>query len=254
MPLHNKPCHRLFSKKVLSQKHREVRSIPGDLNINSLSDELLKSRKLVETVLGGNILVSKAEHALEQLTKGSNAVSLSNTQDGGVDVGSASFESSVSVGGGATSVVVEVSLNVTSNHLSQRRDLVIDLTPGGASNGISDSHAVSTETVHEGVQLEDLAEVRAERVFTREANLEAVGLGELNDLLGLFGNPVEVLSVGVLHKLSRSADAHVDSVDACFNGEASVVHVASNVDQDLCLETHLANSLGIGLGLWGGSR
>ena len=242
-----------FSKKVSLQKHREVRVVPRDLDINSLSDELLKSRKLVESVLCADILVSKVEHALKQLSKGSNAVPLSNAQNGGVDVGGTSFEGGVGVGGGAASVVVEVSLDITSNHLAQSRDLFIDLTRGGASNCIGDSHAVSTQSVHERVQLKDLAKVGAERVLAREADLETVGLGELDDFLGLFGDPVQVLSVGVLHELGRSADAHVDSIDACFNGDASVVHVTSDVDQDLCLETHLADGLGIELGLWGGS-
>lgn len=138
-----------------------------------------------------------------------NAVPLSDAQDGRVNVRCASLKGSKGVGDSTSSIIMEVSLDVAADNLSKGRDLFIDLTPGGSSHRVSNSHSLGAKTVDERVQLNDLAKVGAEGVLAGEADLNAVGLGELDDLGGLLGDPVQILAVGMLHELSRRADAHV---------------------------------------------
>lgn len=149
------------------------------------------------------------KHALKELGKGSNSIPLSNAQDSGVNVSGPGLNRSVGVGDSTSSVIVEVSLDVTSDHLLESGDLFIDLTWRSAANGVGNSNAVGAETVHERVELQNLTEVGAKRVLAGESDLDAVGLGEFDDLLGLGGDPVEILSVGMLHELSGSTNAHV---------------------------------------------
>lgn len=102
------------------------------------------------------------QHALQELGKGSNSIPLSNAQDSGVNVSGPSLNRSVGVGDSTSSVIVEVSLDIASDHLLERGDLVKDLTRSRTANGVGNSNAVGAETVHERVELQNLTEVGAE--------------------------------------------------------------------------------------------
>lgn len=66
-----------------------------------------------------------------------------------------------------------------------------------------------------------------------------MGLDKLNDLNSGLRNVVHILSVRVLAEERGSANDNIDTVDARLDRNSSIVHVASDVCQDL--ELHSAS-------------
>lgn len=67
------------------------------------------------------------------------------------------------------------------------------------------------------------------------------------------GDPRHVLSVRVFSQERRSADYDVDTVNSRLHSDSCIVHVASDVSQDLgLLEAELADGLAVCSRLWGG--
>lgn len=61
---------------------------------------------------------------------------------------------------------------------------IVDLSGGGASNGIGNTNARNSHLVDSAVYGEKIDEVGSERVLAGEANLKTLGLDEFNDLNG----------------------------------------------------------------------
>lgn len=79
-------------------------------------------------------------------------------------------------------------------------------------------------------------------------------LDEFDDLLCSLGDVGHVLAMGELPEEGRGSDDDVDTIDTGRDGESCVIHVATDVGEDLGLESELADSHEVEPGLLGGSR
>lgn len=96
-------------------------------------------------------------------------------------MGSTSLEGSVGVGDSATGVVVEVGLDITADDTTKSTDEIVNLTGVGATNSVGNTDAVDADLVDGPVDGQQVDKLGAERVFRREADLNTLGLDELND-------------------------------------------------------------------------
>lgn len=228
--------------------------VEGNVDLNSLGNKVLNVLDLLQLVLALDVLGVGNHHTGHETTQGGDTVALTDTKDGGIDVGGTSLQSTVCVGNGAASVVVEVSLDVATHDTSQHTDELVDLAGRGTADGIGDTNTVDTNLVDGGVDGQEIDEVRAERVFARESDLDALGLDVFDDFDGGVLDVGHVLSVRVLTevrggsndditkdgRLSTSATTnvkreqlHLHSVNSRLNGHTGIIHVAANVSQDL---------------------
>lgn len=91
------------------------------------------------------------------------------------------LESRVSVGDSTSSVVVEVSLDVTADDTTKGSYEVVDLTRVGAANSVGNTDTVDTDLVDGAVDGEQVDELGTERVLGRETDLNTLGLDKLDD-------------------------------------------------------------------------
>lgn len=206
--------------------------VKGNGDFDSLGNQVFDFSEHGKVVLGLDVLGVGDHHSGNQSSQGRNSVSLTDTQDRGVNVSRTGLEGSVSVGNGTSSVVVEVALNVTADDSSQSPDEVIDLPRVGTSDCVSDTDSVQTDLVDGPVDAQEINELGSEGVFGRESNLDALGLDVFDNLDGLLGDPGHVLAVRVFTKERGSSNDNINTVDTGLNGQTGIIHVASNVSEN----------------------
>ena len=207
--------------------------VEGDVDLNSLSNKVLEVAELMKLVLGEYVVPVGDDHTSHEATKRGNSITLTNTEDRGIDVGSTSLKSTVGVGDGTSSVVVEVCLNVARNDTSEGSDEIIHLPWRSASDGISNTHSVNTDLVDSPVNAQKVDQIGSEGIFRGESDLNPVGLDILNNLHSGFGNVIHVLAVRVLTEERRGANDDVNAINTSLNSYPGIIHVASDVCQDL---------------------
>jgi hypothetical protein len=111
--------------------------VEGNVDLDGLSNKILERLQLLELVLGLDVVAVGDDHAGHEATKRSNTVALTNSNDGGVDVGSTGLEGAVCVGNGAASVVVEVGLDVAADDAAKSSDEIVDLSGSCAAGARS---------------------------------------------------------------------------------------------------------------------
>lgn len=102
--------------------------VERDVDLDRLGDEILNILELVKLVLAHNILSIGNNHACHETSKWGDTISLTDTQDRGVDVGGTSLQSAVRVGNGATGIIVEMSFNITADNTAKSSDQIINLS------------------------------------------------------------------------------------------------------------------------------
>ena len=176
-------------------------------------------------------------------------------------MGGTGLKGGVGVGNGASSVVVEVGLDVTRDDTAEGTDELVDLARIGTADSVSDTDTVDTNLVDSAVDREKVDQLGTERVFRRKTDLNALGLDKLDNLDSAvdqstvdvtdtldsrLGDPGHVLAVRVLTEERRSTNDDVDTVDTSLDSDTGVVHVASDVGKNLgLLEAELADSLAV---------
>ena len=156
--------------------------VERDGNLDGVGDQVFNLSKHVQVVLALNVFRVGNHHSSDKTTERGNTVSLSDTEDRGINVRGTGFQGGVGVGDGTTSVVVEMTFNVTRDNATQGSDEVVYLTRISATDGISDTDSVEADLVDGSVDGEQVDEFGSERVFRRESNLDTLGLDEFNDL------------------------------------------------------------------------
>ena len=204
----------------------------GNGNLNGLGDQVLNLSQHGQVVLGLDILGVSDHHPRDQSTKRGDSISLTDTQDRGIDVSGTGFESGVGVGDGASRVIVEMTLNVTADDASEGPYEIVDLSRVGTSDGIGYTDTVETDLVDRSVDAQEVDQVGSEGIFGRESDFNVLGLDVFDDFDGLLGDPGHVLSVRVFSEERRGTDDDVDTVNTSLDGETGVIHVTSNVSED----------------------
>ena len=185
------------------------RVIKRDFHPDNLRNQTFKIAQFLNLVFTQDELIALENQTREQTAERRDAVSFADAEHRGVDVGGSRFESLVGIGDGASGVVVEMRLDVAADDFAESLNLFEDFAWGRAAYGVGDPHAVRAKLIDERVERQDLGEIRTEGVFPREADLNVVGFGVFDDLLGFGGNVGHVFSVGMFHEIGRSANTHV---------------------------------------------
>lgn len=183
--------------------------VEGNVDLDGLGNKILNLLELLEAVLALDVLGVRDHHAGHQTTERGDTVTLTDSENGGIDVGGTSLEGTVSVGNGTTSVVVEVSLDVTANNTTQDTDELVDLAGRGATDGVGDTNTVHANLVDGGVDRQKVNQVGTEGVLTGETDLNALGLDKLNDLDGGVLDVGHVLTVRVLTEVGRGTNDNI---------------------------------------------
>lgn len=220
--------------------------VEGDVDLDGVGDEVLEVSQLVQLVLGENVVSVSSNHSSHQTTERGDTVSLTDTENGDIDEVGTSLEGGVGVGNGTAGVVVEMALNVARDNGLEGSDKLVDLSGVGASNSVSNTDSVDTNLVDSSVDVEEIDQVGSERILGGESDLNAVALDKLNDLDSGLCNVVHVLAVGVLSQELGGTNDDIDTIDTGGDSESCVVHVASDVSENLGLKTELADGLAIG--------
>jgi hypothetical protein len=130
-----------------------------------------------------------------------------------INVRNAGLERRIGVCDGHTGVVVQMDLNVTTDDTPKRPYKLVDLTRVGAPDSVGDSHTVDTDLVDGLVNREQVDQVRTERIFRRESDLDSLGLDEVDDFNGRFGDILHILSVREFTKEGRRSDDDVNAIN-----------------------------------------
>lgn len=152
---------------------------------------------------------------------------------------------------------MQVDLDVTLDDSPQCPDEFVDLPRVRAADGVRYADTVDTNLVYRLVDGQEVHEVGPERVLGREPDLNrpavapTMGLDKVDDLDRSLGDVCHVLAVRELAKEGRGADDNVNAVDAGFDGDARIVHVAADVGEDLRVEAELADGFAVRTGLLG---
>ena len=156
-------CGRLLAAR--EGKDIRLRHSQRNLNLDSLCNDVFNLSQHLELVLALDVFRVGDHHTRDKSTKRRDTISLSDTElsvsaspetqnethNGSVDVRGTGLKSGVSVGDSTSRVVVEVSLNVTADHTSERSDELVDLSRVGASDSVSDTDTVDTDLVDSSV-------------------------------------------------------------------------------------------------------
>lgn len=113
--------------------------VEGNVDLDSLGDQVLEILQLVELVLAQDIVTVGDDHAGHETSERSDTIALANTEDASVDMRSTGLESAVCVGNSTASVVVEVGLNIAGNNAAESSDQVVDLSGAGTAYGIGNT-------------------------------------------------------------------------------------------------------------------
>lgn len=225
--------------------------VEGNVDLDGFGHEILNLLELMELVLALDIVAIGGHHTGHQTTERRDAVSLANTEDGGVDVGGSGLQSAVSVGNGAAGIIVQMNLNITMDDTTKDTDELVDLSGGGAANGIGDTDTVDTDLVDGRVDGKEVDEIGPEGVLGGESDFDTLGLDVLDDLDGGILDVGHVLAVGVLAEIRRGSDDDVTvdsvsinpayfemrcdshSIDTRLDRNLRIVHVAANMCKNL---------------------
>ena len=169
-------------------------------------------------------------------------------------MGGASLQSAVRVGDGTACIIVQVNFNVAADNTTQCPDQVIHLSGRGTADGICNAYTVDANLVDSLVERKEIDQIGPEGVFAGKADLNALGLDVLDDLDGGLLDIGHVLTMRMFPEEGRGADDNVDAVDAGLDGNLGILHVASDVGEDLGLEAELADGFTVLAGLLRGGR
>ena len=89
---------------------------------------VFKIPKFLEIVFAFDVFFVGSIHASEKTTNGSDSVSLSDTKDGGIDVGSTCFEGTVGVCDGTAGIIVEMTFDIARDDTSKSSDEIVYLS------------------------------------------------------------------------------------------------------------------------------
>lgn len=190
--------------------------VEGDVDLDGLGDEVLNVLELLKLVLALDVVAVDSHHTGHQTTQGSDTVTLTNTQDGGVNVRGTGLQSAVGVGDSTSSVVVEVSLDITLDNTSQDTDQLVDLARRSAADSVRNTDTVDTDLVDSGVEGQKVNQVGSEGVFAGESDLNALGLDEFDNFDGSLLDVGHVLAVGVLTEVRGGTN---DDVTLCSQSD-----------------------------------
>lgn len=156
------------------------------------------------------------------------------------------LQSGIGIGDGTPGIVVEVTLDITADDPSEGSDEVVDLSRIGTSDGIRYTDSVQTDLVDGPVDGQQVDQFRSEGILGGEPDLDVLALDKLDDLDGLLGDPSHVLAVRVFTQEGRGPDDDIDTVHTRLDGESGVIHVTSDMSQDLgLLQTHVTDGLAV---------
>lgn len=133
--------------------------VERDGNLDGLGDEVFNLSEHGQLVLGLYVFRVGDHHSGDQTAERGDTVSLSDTENRGIDVGGTGLERGVGVGDGASGVVVEVAFNVTRDDATEGSDEVVYLSRVGASDGIGDTDSVQSDLVDGSVNGEQVDEL-----------------------------------------------------------------------------------------------
>ena len=171
------------------------RVVEGNLHLHSISHKIFDVTERLEVVLAHDILTVGCVHTSDKATQTWDTISLTDTQHGSVNMRSTSFESRVCVSDGTTRVVVEVALNITAHYTTERAHQVVHLARVRHTDRVGNAHTVHADLVDDLVDAQQIHQVRTERVFRRETDLNTLALHEANDLDSRLGDVCHILTV-----------------------------------------------------------
>ncbi len=164
----------------------------------------------------------------------------------------ARLERCVSVGDGHAGVVVQVNFDIAADNAAEGANEFVNLARVCATDGVGDADPVDADLVHGLVDGKEVHEIGAEGVLRREADFDALRLDKVDHLDRGLGDIGHVLAMRKFTEEGGCADDDVDAIYARLDGDARVVHVASNVSQDFGIQAKIADGLTVPSRLIGG--
>ena len=135
--------------------------------------------------------------------------------------------------------------NIASDDATEGANKLVNLARVCATDGVGDADAVDSDFIHRLVDGKEVHEIGAEGILCREADLDALRLDKVDHLDSGLGDIGHVLAMRKFTEEGGCADDDVDAVDARLDGDARVVHVATDVGEDFGLQAELADGLAV---------
>jgi hypothetical protein len=143
--------------------------VKGDGDVDCLCYNVFEITEFFEVVFAFDVFFVGCVHAGEETANRGDAVSFTDTEDGGVDVGCTSFESSVGIGDGTTCVIVEMTLNVTGYNTSKCPHKIVYLPWIRTSNlksvfppgeySIGDTDTIHTNFINSAINRQEIHQI-----------------------------------------------------------------------------------------------
>jgi len=171
-----------------------------------------------------------------------------------VNVRCARLECCVCVGDGHAGVVMQMNFDIAADNAAEGANEFVNLARVCATNGVGDADPVDADLVHGLVDGKEVHEIGAEGILCREADLDALRLDKVDHLDSGLGDVSHVLAMRKFTEEGGCADDDINAVDAGLDGDARVVHVATDVGEDFGLQAELADGLAVPSRLLGSCR
>lgn len=169
--------------------------VEGNVDLDTFGNQIFNLLELLQVVLAEDIVPVGDNHPSHETTERGNAVALTDTNDRGVDMGGTSLQGAECVSNSASSVVVEMGLDITADNTTQGADQVVNLARASAADGIGDTNTVDTNLIDGRVDGEEIDEVAAEGILGGESDFQALGLDKLDNFNGRILDVGHILAV-----------------------------------------------------------
>jgi hypothetical protein len=133
--------------------------VEGNVDLDRVGNQILNRLELVEIVLALDVIAVGDNHASHETTERSDAVTLTDTDDGSVNVSGTGLEGTVCVCNGTARVVVEMALDIAADDTTEGSHEVVDLSGGSTADSVSDTDSVDTDLVDGSVEGEKVDQV-----------------------------------------------------------------------------------------------
>ena len=231
--------------------------VKRDVDLHRFRHQIFQVLEFLQSILALDVVAIRRDHPSHETTQRSDAVPFADADHRGVDVRRSGLEGAVGIRDGTSGIVVKMRLDVTTDHTSQGPDQIVHLPRTGTAHRVGDAHPVDSDLIHDRVDGQKIDQIGPKRVFARESNLDPLGLDEVDDLDGGVGDVGHVFAMRVFPQVGRRANHHISvivgrsvwarravrnrrmkmsclhSVHAGLDGDSCIVHMTSNVSEDL---------------------
>jgi hypothetical protein len=138
---------------------------------------------------------------------------------------------------------MQVYFDIAADDTAKGANEFVNLARVCTTNSVGNADAVNPNFIYRLVDGKEIDEVGAEGILRREADLNAFWLDKVDDLDRGLGDIGHVLAMRKFTEEGWRANDDIDAIYARLDGDAGIIHMATDVGEDFGFQTELADGL-----------